>query len=92
MLMALRRRNNLDAILVTDDHGLLLAGAAVSGIDLDFLAATLAEPQPRDQIPNLATLTFKLDAPFHIGAIGSGPGLDSSLAEAVRGASRILAQ
>jgi hypothetical protein len=92
MLMALRRRNNLEAILVADDHGLLLAGSAASGIDLDSLAATLAEPQLGDRIHNFGKLTFKLDASFHVGATGAGQDLDSSLAEAARSASRILAQ
>lgn len=93
LLETCRARGNFDAIVVSDDIGLLVASASTPGIDVEEVAALLPEPEQRRGVRRLRTTAFGIDGQvLYVGAIG---GEDARVAPEVhatlRGVRRILA-
>lgn len=88
MLEAFRHRHDLHAVLLADDHGLLLAGSAMPGINLEAIAAAL----PHDLEQNgLKALSFKLDCvSLYAGVVGAATVVNSPIEEIANAAKRIL--
>ncbi|MGC2165309.1 MAG: hypothetical protein WA632_04785 [Gallionella sp.] len=91
LLTAFRRRNSLDAVLVSDDNGLLLAGSAVPGIDLDTAAAALPGALRNPYSRQVTAQSFKLKlVNLHIGVIGNVAAANLLPARIFEGTKRIL--
>ena len=91
MLEACRRRNSLEALLVSDEQGMLLAGSSKHGVDLNAVAAALPDwPNAPDN--QLNAIPFSLEQHcLYVGSIGVLSAISPTLVEAANSAKRILA-
>lgn len=95
LLSACRERGQFEALIVSDDVGLLVAASHEPNLDVDVeeVAAVLPEPERRRAVRSLRTTVFGVDGQtLYVGAIGGdktrfAPELQATL----RGVRRILA-
>ena len=95
LLSACRNRGGFDALVLSDDMGLLVAASTQPGanVDVEEVAAILPTPDQRQSVRRLRTTVFGVDGhTLYVGAIGGdksrfAPELQATL----RGVRRILA-
>ena len=93
LLDACRTRGRFEAIVVSDDAGLLVASAAPTELDVEEVAAVLPEPDRRRAVGRLRTTAFGVHGQtLDVGAIGGDPTRVAPEVQAtLRGVRRILA-
>jgi hypothetical protein len=95
LLDACRTRGRFEALIVSDDAGLLVAGASRPDVSVDFeeVAALLPEPDQRRSMRRLRTTAFGWSGQtLYVGAIGGDPARFAPEVQAtLRGVRRILA-
>jgi len=91
MLEACRKRNSLEALLISDEQGMLLAGSSEHGVDLNAVASALPDwPNAPDN--QLNAIPFSLEQHcLYVGSIGVLSAISPTLVEAANSAKRILA-
>lgn len=96
LLDACRAEGQFDALVVSDDAGLLVAGtsgAHTQPIDFEEVAAVLPEPERRRDVEGLRTTAFGVHGQLlYVGAIGGDRTRFAPMVQAtLRGVRRILA-
>lgn len=97
LLDACRERGSFEAIVVSDDAGLLVAATSVEDpsftMNAEEIAAVLPEPSERVSIRRLRTTAFGVDGHLlYVGAIGGDRASFAPTVQAtLRGVRRILA-
>ena len=88
---ACRARAKLDALVLADEQGLVVASAAQPDVDVDQIAAHLPTARWSFVMPELRARTLYCDGtPLFVGAIGPSDVAGIELSRAAAGAQRIL--
>ncbi len=93
LLHACRDRGRFDALVVSDDAGLLVAHASPLDLDVEEIAAALPDAARRRKVSGLRTTRFYVDEQtVYVGALGGDRDAVCEVDAAVRGVQRILAE
>jgi len=92
MLDACRERSGAHALVISDEHGLLVAASGVDRIDAERIAAAMPWPLRPAQRARLRTMSFRVGPADRVwvGVVGSED-YAKPMGEALAGARRILA-
>lgn len=92
MLDACRAKGALDALVVCDESGLLVAASTTAGVDPRALAAALPAADRRKRFDKLCAIQFRMEgARLYVGALGGQGFATVPLCAVMHGARRILA-
>ena len=92
LLSACRAGADLEALVVADERGLLVAASAAAHVDTNVIAAALPDPTLVAGCSLVRSVRFSLGKrTLYMGAVGAGPRAFAPLPAAIEGAKRILA-
>lgn len=90
LLESCRSRGGFDAMVIADERGLLVASSTAGAPDAVALASVIPSEEHRRSVPRLAAQSFGAHGQkLYLAGIGGRS--SDALADAVRGAVRILA-
>jgi hypothetical protein len=92
LLTACRVGADLEALVVSDERGLLVAGSTAAHVDPNVIAAALPDPSLVAGCSLVRSVRFAFGRrTLYMGAVGAGPRAFEPIPAAIEGAKRILA-
>ncbi len=92
LLSACRSGADLEAIVLSDDRGRVVAASAAAHVDAEMIAAALPDPTLLAECSLVRAVRFAHGVhTLYMGAVGAGPRAFAPLPAAIEGAKRILA-
>jgi hypothetical protein len=92
LLSACRAGADLEALVLCDERGLVVAASAATHVDTDMIAAALPDPTLVAGCSLVRSVRFAHgQRTLYMGAVGAGPRAFAPLPAAIEGAKRILA-